>query len=245
MRNGTFPSPDWKPQIGQHVDHHRRQRLAAPLDECRGAGEQRQVGLLQQVGLPVSAKTVGSRQDAERLLDALLEAAGTPLVEHELEGRAEDALGARDDPLHRGVALLLDRVRLRIGAVRLHEEVLELETGGERRLRAERGQLGARPRDVDPVVQDVALAVQREEGHEDAGLRPIGQLLERDDAHEAVPEPDVVAPDEQVVVEQAPDGRGVGRVGELLDDRPGQRVPLAPSLAPRESPRRRSRRPSG
>jgi hypothetical protein len=38
----------------------------------------------------------------------------------------------------------------------------------------------------------------------------------------------VVASDEQVVVEEAPDRRGVGRVGKLVDDRSWEAVALGP-----------------
>ena len=41
-------------------------------------------------------------------------------------------------------------------------------------------------------------------------------------------EADVVAPDEQVVVEEAPDRRGVGRVGKLVDDGSWETVALGP-----------------
>jgi hypothetical protein len=51
-----------------------------------------------------------SRKDAESLLDRFFEPAGRPLVEDNLQGRTEDPLRAGDDPLHRGVGLLLHRV---------------------------------------------------------------------------------------------------------------------------------------
>ena len=78
------------------------------------------------------------------------------------------------DPGHGGVALLLDRLGLGVGPFGLDEEVLELESGGERGLRAECGELGACPRYVDTVVEDVAFAVQGQERREDPRFRPVG-----------------------------------------------------------------------
>ena len=129
---------------------------------------------------------MGPGESAQRLLDAFLQGGPASLVQDELQGRSEDALRARDDPLHGSIALLLDRVRLGVGPVGLDDEVLELETGGQGSLRAQGGQLHARPRDVDPVIHEVSLAVERQERYEDARLRPVRQLLERDDADEAV-----------------------------------------------------------
>src|SRR6185503_13313241 len=106
--------------------------------------------------------------------------------------------------------------------------VLELKTGGEGGLRAQGGQLRARPRDVDPVVHEVSLSVESQERYEDARLRPVRQLLERDDADEAVTQPQMVAPDQQVIVQQAPDGRGIAGIWDLLNDGPRQAVALAP-----------------
>ena len=212
----------------QHVHHHRRQRLSPAFDQRGRAREKRHVPLAQEIRLPVAAEPVRARQDTQRLLHRFLESARAGLVEDELERRPEDPLRARDHPLHRRVGLLLDRVRARVRPVRLDQEVLQLETRGKRGLRPERRELRAGARDVDAVVGEVSLAVEREERDEDAGLRAVGQLLQRDDADVAVAQPQVVPSNEQVVVQEAPQRRRVRRVRHLLDDRARQPVALLP-----------------
>src|SRR4029077_15656859 len=56
----------------------------------------------------------------------------------------------------------------------------------------------------------------------------IGQLLQRNHARVAVAQPNVIAPYQEVIVEEAPYGRSVGSIGELFEDGRGEAVTLVP-----------------
>ena len=116
---------------------------------------------------------VGAGHPAQRLLNGLLETLGGSLVQDDLQRHTEHPLCRRYELTHRLLALSADGLGMRVGPVRLDEEVLEPKAFGQVGLRAQGVVLAADLRDVDSVEEPILLARELKQRDEHAGLGAV------------------------------------------------------------------------